>query len=509
MAGLAAGAVLLATACTAVNQADQAEPAAAGPVTNGGILVAAQTSDADPGSFLKTSIGNVLVEYAVLETLTLIDTQTGEPKGVLATSWALAPDGLGMDIQLRDDATFHSGRTLTASDVVFTLQKVQDPAVGAANQAIAAQITAATATGEHALTLTFAKPLPNIFDLFETMPILNKDSYADYAAGQNVDGTGRFVWDSWTPNGKIRLSKYAGHRDAANTPLDGIEIDVIKDPTALVSAVRSGRTQYGFGMAALDARTLSEQPGYELVTSGGAAIPLSFDVTKAPFDNQTVRQAVQYAIDRDRIVAQVYGGQAEATGLPWRRSTAGYDSQQGVQYTYQPDKARQMLAEAGVAAGTAVQMVTLNTPEATGVFQIVQNNLQEVGLVVEPVVLAATDYDARIAVRDMGTPATQMLSSNALSPASAVVSRPELLSENNLSHFQSPEYTRLVQAITDAATTDAQALALREFNTYFLDQAFCLPVVTRPTLSVRSESVNGITPTQMGFIDLGQAWVSA
>ncbi|MER6954305.1 MULTISPECIES: ABC transporter substrate-binding protein [unclassified Streptomyces] len=504
----AVGAALLTSAaCSAAAQPAAGTSASTGPVRDGGTLVVAQTSDVDPGGFLKTSFGNLLSEYQVFETLTLIGPKTGKPTGVLAKSWQLAADAKSMDITLRDDVTFHSGRKLTASDVVFTLKKVQDPATGAANQPIAAQIKSIQAAGDHQLELTFSKPTPNIFDLFETMPIVNPESYADYAAGKVVDGTGRFAWKSWTPGGKVELTKYAKYRDAEKTHLDKIEINIINDPTAIVSAIRSGRVQYGVGIPALDARSLSKQPGYALVTSGGSAIPLALDVTKAPFDDKTVRQAVQYAIDRDRIVEQVEGGQAQATDLPWRTSTVGYDDAQSKHYTYQPDQAKKLLAQAGVK-NASFDVVTLNTPEATGIFQIVKNNLAAVGLTAKPVLLSATEYDERIAKRNMGTPAVLMMSSNALSPATQVVSRPELVASDNLLKFQDPQYSALVQKVTAATSTDAQKNAVHDYNAYLLDQAFAVPLITRPTMTVRAEAVGGIEATRTGFLDLGEAWLS-
>ena len=89
-------------------------------------------------------------------------------------------------------------------------------------------------------------------------------------------------------------------------------------------------------------------------------------MTKPPFDNKTVRQTVQYAIDRNRIVQQVEGGQATTTNLPWKPSTVGYDAAQAKHYTYQPDKAKQLLAQAGVTKNLSFDMVTLNTPRPPG-----------------------------------------------------------------------------------------------------------------------------------------------
>jgi peptide/nickel transport system substrate-binding protein len=504
--GLALSAVLAAAGCnSAVDQASSST-ASTGAVSEGGTVTVAQTTDAQPESFLSPALGNIISQYAVFETLTLIDTKTGQPKGVIAESWTVSPDGLAMELKLRQGATFHTGRQLTSEDVIFTIKQVQNPATAANTRFIAEQITNLRANGDLGLTLTFKRPLPNVFDLFEIMPIVDKETYPDYKAGKVVVGTGRFTWKSWTPGGKIVLEKYAKHRDATNTHLDSIEIQIIKDPTALVSAVRSGRVQYASGLPALDANSLGGQPGYAIVESGGAALPLAFDVTKPPFDKKAVRQAVQFAIDRARIVTQVHGGKAVATALPWRAGTAGYDAKQGTTYSYQPDKAKQMIADAG-AAGATFNVVVPNIPESVAVFEIVQNNLAAVGLTAKSEVIATSDYDKRIAQRNLGAPAFLMRNSNALSPASAVVSRPEFLAENNVSHFTSPQYTKLVDAVsTTVAAADAQK-ALADFNAYYLEEAFALPVVIRPGLSVRTTAFDGIVPTIQGYLDLSTAYL--
>lgn len=500
------GAVLAAAGCTsAVEQADQA--AANASAKEGGTLVVAQANDAQPESFLSPALGNITAQYAVFETLTLIDTKTGEPKGVLAKSWTMAPDYKSMDIQLRDDVTFHTGRKMTSADVLYTIQQVQNPANTVGTRFIAAQIASSTADGDYGVKLTFSRPLPNVFDLFEIMPIVDKESFANYSDGNQVVGTGRFTWKSWTPGGKLELEKYPEYRDAKGTHLDKIEIQVITDPTAELAAIRSGRVQYAMSMSALDTRTVSNEPGYALVESGGAAQSLGFDATLAPFDNKLVRQAVHYAIDRDRIVDQVEGGQAEATSLPWKTSTPGYDTKQGEQYTYQPDKAKQLLAQAG-AEGASFTVVVPDIPESVGIFEIVQNNLAAVGLNATAEVVSTTDYDQRIAQRNLGAPAFLMRNSNALSPASAVVSRPELVADKNNSHFTTPEYTSAVDAVTNALTDEDRKQALADFNEYFLDQAFALPVLTRSTLSARSASVDGITSTIQGFINLDTAYLT-
>jgi len=502
---VAAAAALFAIGCSAAGQRGSSGSSAA--PRDGGTLVVAQPNDAQPGSMLSPALGNIISQYAVFDTLTLIDVNSGEPKGVLAKSWTMAPDSTGLDIQLRDDVTFHSGRTMTSADVLYTIQQVKDPANAVGSRFLADQIADAQSDGEYGVKLTFTRPLPNIFDLFEIMPIVDKDTFANYKDGKQLIGTGRFTWKEWTPGGKILLEKYAGHRDAANTHLDEIEINIIKDPTAILAAIRSGRIQYATGLSALDARTLGSQNGYTMIQSGGAATTLGIDVTKAPFDNKTVRQAVQYAIDRARIVTQVTGGLADATALPWKKATPGYDATQGTRYGYEPEKAKQMIAQAG-AAGASFDVVVPDIPESTATFEIVQNNLAAVGLNAHAQVISTSEYDQRIAGRDMGAPVFLMRNSNAFSPASALVSRPELVPSNNVSHFTSAEYTAAVDAVAGALTPADQERALHDYNAYALDQAFNLTILTRPSLTVRTAEFDGVVPTAQGFLDVSSAYLT-
>jgi peptide/nickel transport system substrate-binding protein len=504
--GLAVVAVIAGTSLLAACSGSGQDPDDG--AADGETLVAAQPIDLDPGSFLKTSFGNILSEFAVYETLTLNSPETGEPEGVLAESWEIAADQLSMDIVLRDDVTFHSGKKLTADDVVFTLETVQDPAEGAANQVIAAEISEIEKVSDTEIHLTFAEPTVGMFDLFESMPIVNSDSYADNSSGEVIDGTGRFVWDSWTPGSKVELSKYEDYRDADNTQLGGIEIQVIADASAMLAAVRSGAVDYAIGVPASDTEVLVEDPAFALVKTGGLSSSLALDVTKPPFDDKNVRQAVAYAIDRDRINDQVYGGQSRATDLFWPVNSPAYDETQSDFYGYDPEKAAELLAEAGVD-GASFEILAINDPATLGVFQIVQSGLAEVGLDATVTAVDSADFDERKANGEMGTPAFLLGNSEAQSPASTLQTRPELRATDNITHFESPEYTALVDGVTSSVDPDDTRAALLDYNEYLLDEAFVLTIVQSQNISVRSSDVDGIGGTQIGFIRLDTAYFAS
>src|SRR5690606_37798481 len=119
------------------------------------------------------------------------------------------------------------------------------------------------------------------------------------------------------------------------------------------------------------------------------------NVTMAPFDNKLVRQAIGYAIDRQRILQQALNNVGAATDLYWRPVEPGYDEAKASRYTFDPDKARAMLEEAGVV-GAEVPITTLALPVTVAVAEIVRNNLEQVGLKASVVRLEIADWDSRV-----------------------------------------------------------------------------------------------------------------
>ncbi|GHJ40956.1 hypothetical protein Sm713_65650 [Streptomyces sp. TS71-3] len=208
---------------------------------------------------------------------------------------------------------------MTAEDVVHSLQQVSKPANASQLASLAAQFTRITASGPLEVAITLAKPLgAALFDVFEMTPIVDREGADGLRDGSRVIGTGPFRWGRWRPGVQLSLERNPHYREPGRPYIDRVEIPVITDPTALLSALRSGRAHIAQGLAALDIEALRGDRRYRAVdTKGGILMPLGLDVTQAPFDDRRVRQAVGLAIDRDRLLAQVLAGQGTATDLWW------------------------------------------------------------------------------------------------------------------------------------------------------------------------------------------------
>ncbi|MCC2689246.1 MAG: hbpA 1 [Rhizobiaceae bacterium] len=479
---------------------------AQGTPVSGGTLRIAQGTDAQPKNALAGRAGNNSWRHNVFDTLTVLDSTTGEPRPILATEWSSSEDGKSFVIRLREGVTFHSGRPFTAEDVVFTLEQVKVPENASQMRPIVMGYTSVEATGTHEVTITSDKPVaPRIFDVFQLAVILDKDTMSGLADGSKVIGTGPYRWADWVPGASFRLERndaYWGEKPH----LDAVDVSVITDPTAMANAVR-GRADLVLAMTPRDAAMFSGDPSIELFQSpGGQIFPLGLNVTAPPFDKKEVRHAVGFAIDRQRIVDQLFNGVGDGSPLWWPSNVPGMTDAHTSYYKYDPERARKMIADAG-AAGAEVEMTVIGLAPVPALYEIVQNNLREVGLAPTGGVVETAAFDQRQLAGDLGPAFMQIHGLQGFSAATLADALPALRDENP-SKFNPPEYRQLKDKV-QAATGDDYAAAMRELAEFMLDAAFSHILVHTYPLNAKSARVQGLVYDNVGYLHLSGAWIGA
>ncbi|WP_119696136.1 ABC transporter substrate-binding protein [Microbacterium halotolerans] len=501
LAGLTALALGVTGCASAVQQQNETESAAE-PVA-GGILTVAQAQDAQPNNLQAGRQGNASWAANVFETLTAYD-ENREPQPLLAEDWTIADDGLSIDIVLRDDVTFHSGRALTAEDVKYSLE--YNAASSSQVAFVSEGISAIEVTGDTTLTLTFDEPSPSLFDLFEYAFIMDSETAeSGLDDGSAVIGTGPFTFENWSPGSEITLKRY---EDYWGEPayVDGIDISVITDSTAMLNAVRSERSQLAIGMNTQDVRTMSSNAGFTTTPTSGAVYPLGLNIDEAPFESKDVRQAVQFAIDRERIADQVFGGSATPTNLFWAPDTPGYPEEFDDAYAYDPDKATEMIESAG-AKGATVEITVISLPANTSVAEVVRSNLEEVGLKPSINVVENAAFGEQQIAGELGAAFLPLHGLNGLSPVSLINVLPSLR-EGNSSHFWTDEYAQLRDALADAQDDEARSGALLELTEYMVDEAFTANLVRVDGENVVSTDVHDLEWSNRAYLRAGTAFLS-
>ncbi len=501
LVGVAAGAAALAmtlTGCqSAVNTAAQAS---ATPV-DGGRLTIAQSSDAQPNNVLSGRLGNFSWAANVFETLTVLDAD-GKPQPLLAKEWKLADDGLSIDITLRDDVTFHTGRTMTADDVKYSFETAATSS--SQTSYIAKMFSGIEVTSPTELTITFSQAIPNLFDFFEQTFILDQETAAGLADGSQVVGTGPFVFTNWTPGSELTLDRYDDYW-GEKPHLDGIDVAVITDSTAMLNAVRSGRSDVAIGMNPQDVNSIGASSGYTIVNTSGSVYPLGIDTTQAPFDTVEARQALNYAIDRDRIATQVFGEGATPTDVFWDESSVDYPSDLDDYYSYDPDKAKQLLEESG-AAGAAVTINVISIPANASVAEIVRNNLEEVGLTPTINAVDTQTFGQNQIAGELGQVFMPLHGLNGLAPITLMNTLPSLR-KGNPSKFWTDEYEQLRNDLLTADEAD-YGDALHALTEYMLEQAFSTNIVRVDGQFVQADAAQDLSWSTRAYLDASKAFVT-
>jgi peptide/nickel transport system substrate-binding protein len=376
--------VLLASCSSAVDELRNSS----GTAREGGVIKIGALNDIVPTSIFTNSsdAGNVLIGN-VYDSLVDYPLDSVEPQPSLATSWEQSKNGTQLTLQLRDGVTFHSGRPFTSKDVEFSIKTWADPTWTVQLQRTAAAITGFDTSKEHEITLTLEHPMSNVFDLLDMMPIIDSETIDQVKDGSAFVGTGPFEFDSWQPGSRLTFSANDDYWGGAPN-LDGIEVSVIPDPQAQVSQLRAGQLDMITGASNRDYESLAQDARFDVREWEGAEtqVYVGANVKNPALSDVRLRQAIAAALDRDRIVDEVYRGAGRAVSLPWPEYSPAYDAEADQTYSYDLDRARELVAEVEKERGR-IPTLPLTYPAENAnydsVAQIVQADLAEIGIDVE------------------------------------------------------------------------------------------------------------------------------
>lgn len=297
------------------------------------------------------------LEQALIENIYEGLVSRGDDAGVepaLASDWQVSDDGLTYTFDLQDGVTFHDGSALTADDVVASLDAVRsdESTIGYADLQV---IDTVTAVDDATVEVTLAEPNQNfLFTL--TGPagvILDSEDETDLATAAN--GTGPFTLASWSQGDSITFERnddYWGEKAGVKE----VVFAYIPEATALVNAGLDGSLDVLTGVESDLAPQLED--AFE-VTEGETTdkFILAFNERAAPLDDIRVREALRLAIDHDAILERVGAGEKLFGPIP--PLDPGYEDLSDT-ISFDPDRARELLAEAG-AEDLELTMTVSNT----------------------------------------------------------------------------------------------------------------------------------------------------
>ncbi|RCW78722.1 ABC transporter substrate-binding protein [Phyllobacterium bourgognense] len=320
---------------------------AATPVKGGFIKAAGfSTSTADTLDPAKASNATDYVRCcAFYNRLTFLDGQ-GQTQMELAESIETA-DAKAWTVKLRKGVTFHDGKSLTADDVVFSLKRHLDPAVGSKVNALAKQITDAKKINDTTVEITLESAnadLPTILAMHHFMIVANGTT--DFSKG---NGTGPFICKEFQPGVRSMASRNENYWKDNGPYLDSFEFFAISDESARMNAVLSGDIQLAANLNPRSLRVLENNPAAKLFISKlGTYTNLNVRLDMAPGNKAGVAEAFKYLTNREVIQKSVLRGLAEIANDHPVPNTNKYFNAELKQREYDPEHAKSLLEKAGV-----------------------------------------------------------------------------------------------------------------------------------------------------------------
>lgn len=327
-----------------------------------------------------TAPPSITTTSALFDGLTRVD-HLGNVSPWLALKWEVMNDTTWR-FYLRDDVVFSNGAPFNARSVIHAVTYLagDGPAVESVRRDMP-WLVGATAHSEYVVDIETSQPVPT-FDRYAANLLIAEPDVFDRLGvdgfAQTPIATGPFVVREWHPN---RVILDANPTSWRRPKVSEIEIIAIPDSTARVQAVLSGRIDVAVALGPEEAEQIAVNGGSSISFGIGQIANVTFNsVGDTPFRDVRVRQALNMAVNRDVIVEVLVAGQTVPANQPATRATLGYDPTLPL-FPYDPDKARQLLAEAGYPDGFSFKLRTsLAGPGQASVYQQVASDLRKIGV---------------------------------------------------------------------------------------------------------------------------------
>jgi len=367
--------------------------------TRGGHVVVAITAEPpgwDPSASTSQEIPRVVYDN-VMQGLVRFD-RNGEIVPALATSWETSEDGLTWTFHLREGVTFHDGSAFDAADVVEKFERAIDPESGHTNAQYYEAIASIEAVDDHTVVFHLSRPSSSLlYNLARPDSVINPSGTAETQRSQPV-GTGAFVFAEYVPGSHVRLERFADYWEEGLPYLDSAEFRIVSDPNARFAALQAGDIDL-IGVALLPEQFQQVQANPALKGTQGSAtaeITLALNNAVEPLDDPRVRQAITHAIDKNAIVQGAMFGLGTVIGTHMSPAENYYVDLTDT-YPYDPERARELLAEAGYPDGFTVRFELpepYNIERRTG--EVIAQQLAQVGIDVELSVVEWATWIERI-----------------------------------------------------------------------------------------------------------------
>jgi peptide/nickel transport system substrate-binding protein len=418
----------------------------------------------------------------------------------LATEWSVSEDGLTWTFKLREGVTFHSGKPFSSADVVYTFQRLLDPAVGSGATAVLEFLDPAGIAAPDPTTVTFTTKSPVV-----ELPGLISNKFtnivAEGATAETLrlkgDGTGPFMQEQFEPNAPVRILRKNPNYWAKGLPrAECLKITVAQEAVAGVAAILSGEVDLMLNVDPSVITALQGNPAVSLLETGASnSMTISMWVDTPPFDDVRVREALKLVVDRQAMVDTVllgFGQVGADNPVPLGNSASFVPEAPKQDY----DRAKALLAEAGHADGLSFDLYTAEgVPGMVRMAQVFAEQAKPAGIEVNVIVTPAESYWDDVWLKQpMATSAWSMRP-----PGEGLAVAYVQTAKWKETHWERPDYDKLLQTANTTVDTQARLDLYKQAGSMLATEGgVILPMFVHQILALRT-GCTGYTPLAQNF----------
>ncbi len=290
----------------------------------------------------------LLLQHNLYENLVQVN-ENGEIIPMLAQSWEISADGKTYTFYLHEGILFHDGTPCDAEAIRRSFLRAKDKNRGIVHPHYFAHIAEIQVLDGKSVRFILQKEdaaFLTLLTLGDAVIVPDRDDL-----GRNPVGTGPFRFERWDPGYQLRLSRHPAYWRRGYPKVASVVFRFIPDPAAQLAALRAGDVDVIAEVTPEIAQTLERDENFTVLSAPQDLVQiLAINKTRAPFDRPEVRQALAHAIDRSQLIRLVSLGFASPVGSHLAPSAPYYADMTWL-YPYDPERARELLAEAGYPQG--------------------------------------------------------------------------------------------------------------------------------------------------------------
>ncbi|HYN89274.1 MAG TPA: ABC transporter substrate-binding protein [Ardenticatenaceae bacterium] len=344
-------------------------------------------------------VNAAMVAWQMYDSLVYVNDE-GEVEPALAESWDVNDEGTEYTFHLREDVTFHNGEPFTADSVVLSWERGSRPEMVFSDRWTI--VESVEKVDDHTVTVTTAEPNPLLLRTMASNWAMVPPQYIEEVGEEGFTespvGTGPFVFEEWVQEDRIVMSANPNYWREGLPRLAELVFRPIPESSTRVAAIQAGDVDIVTRLSSEEAQELLGLPNVQIVRYPVDRVYyIAFNNLTSgvgqPTEDPLVRQAMNYAVDRQAIIDSLFGGYGRLSTGFVTPANLGYDESLEP-YPYDQDRARELLAEAGYEEGFTIGMACPAGAYTNfeQVCEAVQGYLAEVGITAELEVMESGQY---------------------------------------------------------------------------------------------------------------------